>query len=65
MTRVNTLKKDQARLKQTLQNEFNAFKNMFYQLEDRLHQEEQLKVKEPVTESAVSVDEEFLRGMLA
>lgn len=38
---------------------------MFYQLEDRLHQEEQLKVKEPVTESAVSVDEEFLRGMLA
>ena len=35
--RVNTLKKDQNRLKNKLEKEFTTFKNFFYQLEEKVH----------------------------
>lgn len=33
--RLNTLKKDQRKLRVTLENEFNSFKNFFYQIEEK------------------------------
>jgi hypothetical protein len=37
-SRIHTLKKEQLKLKSTLENDFNAFKNLFYQLEEQIHQ---------------------------
>lgn len=37
LARVKALKREQAKLKTTLENEFNAMKNCFYQLEEVMH----------------------------
>lgn len=36
-SKVRTLKKEQVKLKTTIENEFMAFKNLFLQLEDKIH----------------------------
>lgn len=42
--RINTLKKDQRKLRTTLENEFNSFKNFFYQLEEKIYEKKEEKV---------------------
>ncbi len=46
-SKVRTLKKEQVKLKSTIENEFMAFKNLFLQLEDKIHKsnEEQERVE--------------------
>ena len=53
--RLNILKKDQKRLKKTLEKEFDSFKNYFYQMEERIHQIEFSGESEPI-ESGEKVD---------
>jgi|JI6StandDraft_1071083.scaffolds.fasta_scaffold170754_1 hypothetical protein len=41
VNRLNTLKKDQRKLRQTLELEFTSFKNFFYQLEEKIYQKKE------------------------
>ena len=47
LTRIKNLRKEQAKLKMSLSNEFTTFKNMFLQLEDVMHVYENRLLESP------------------
>jgi DNA replication protein DnaD len=65
-SKVRTLKKEQAKLKNTIENEFMAFKNLFLQLEDKIHKSSEEKEREEAKTSAESseLDTEFLKDVV-
>lgn len=56
LARVKSLKREQAKLKTTLEKEFDAIKNCFYQLEEVIHAE-QTSTKQ----TTLGADPEFVK----
>jgi ferritin-like metal-binding protein YciE len=56
LVRVKALKREQAKLKSTIENEFNAMKNCFYQLEEVMHADQT-----PAKSTATGADPQLVK----